>query len=104
MNAEDVRSMPCSASLRWTAEVPAADGWWWWQDKPHGIKRAVEIYSVTRAGRLLSRWVRDGSGPWKLGEGCRRGGRWAGPLPEPEDAPDEKPTQNGRLSNGGTAQ
>lgn len=81
-------------SLLWSAEQPAADGWWWWQDKPHGLKRAVEIYSVTRAGRLLSRWVRDGADLWKLGEGCRRGGRWAGPLPEPVDAPDAETTAN----------
>ena len=75
----------CCASLMWTAEKPATDGWWWRQDAPHGIKRPVEIYSVTRAGRLLGRYVRDGSALWVL-DGDRKGmgGGWAGPILEPE--------------------
>ena len=77
-------SCPQVGCLIWTAEKPAADGWWWRQDAPHGLKRPVEIYSVTRAGRLLGRYVRDGSTLWVL-DGDRKGmgGLWAGPIPEP---------------------
>jgi hypothetical protein len=89
--AFDLRSAARQASgyaqPRWTAEKPAAAGWWW-----------CETMSLGKPLRMIVQVSEHGSG---LGIYCgwtntwsminEISARWAGPLPEPMDAPTRAP-------------
>ena len=85
MNAEDVRSMPCSASLPWIEE-PTRAGWW-----------VAWIYSSPKMFHVAELTDREGlhafhQGFWRTPREIHAAG-WAGPFESPS-APVEKPTQN----------
>jgi len=88
----------------WTAEVPAADGWWWWQAHPNYPKKPMEIWSKTRGSEVIERLC-NYCGQTNLDALTKTypAGRWAGPLPEPVDALDEEPTQNDGAQRADTA-
>lgn len=74
------------ANLRWSAEQPAADGWWWWKPRPNAPRKPAEIWSITSAGVVLSRQCAHPNGILALENmsAAYPAQRWAGPLPEPE--------------------
>lgn len=89
---DSVRCSRLLGDLRWTAEQPKRPGWWW-----------VEIAAAKYVCELKIHT--DGSlrvyNIWAYGAhvGAYAGCRWAGPLPEPQDAPDEESSPNARLSD-----
>jgi hypothetical protein len=85
-------------SLRWTAEKPKAAGWWY-VELFDGRKDIAFV--MQRSGEELSCGTFAIPGWHWVSDTFFR--RWAGPLPEPVDAPDEEPTANGVLCNEGRA-
>lgn len=86
-------------ALRWTAEKPAAAGWWWVGSDIFKAVLKVEKSFVT--GNLAV--FEDGK--WHDVDSDYFGAcRWAGPLPEPESASDAPTTANDKLTHGGENQ
>lgn len=71
----------------WSAEQPAAAGWWW-AERLSGERLVVELLRDTgRAGKLL--WVALSEDNHLPVDSAMFGGwRWAGPLPEPPEPSD----------------
>lgn len=77
----DSMQRPGYAPQRWTVEQPAAAGWWWVEglrDHPYRLVVKVGQMSGEWAARIYNQWT-----PLSRLAGLR----WAGPLPEPLDAP-----------------
>lgn len=78
-------------SLRWTAEKPAAAGWWWLRDGHDG--HLIEPVLVEEKNGRLG--VHDTWGGWELlTSDYWQGAWWAGPLHAPVGTPDEESTAN----------
>lgn len=98
---------PCPgyAPQRWTAEQPAAVGWWWWKYDDSEEPLVLAVRSYKQAGHEWFEaqhpygWMHIGTMTFRF-----PGGRWAGPLPVPLDAPNEETGHIERLSNGGHLQ
>jgi len=96
--AEPLRAAAGSPNLRWTAEVPAADGWWWYQPHAYYPKRPIEIWSKTRGGRVIERLC-NWCGQTNLDALMKAypAALWAGPLLEPLEAWDEESSETHRI-------
>jgi hypothetical protein len=75
------------AAQLWSAEKPKAEGWWWVQlPKYPDLKVVVRVYRSPNETLCVymhaggHKMMKDTHGYW-----------WAGPLPEPLDAPDVEP-------------
>lgn len=88
------------APQRWSAELPAAAGWWWVDQTAVPIRAVIKVQLLDGIPYAFApahdKWVE-----------CKRfnaGARWAGPLPEPLDAPDAEPGHTGAFTDGGEDQ
>lgn len=86
------RPAPGSGALTWSAEKPKRRGWWWVLDPDFEEPRVLRVDNQSwDAGRLAAFSPLDG---WQPIDTCPDHWRWAGPLVEPEKAPDAEPLPN----------
>lgn len=69
-----------SGALTWSERKPKRRGWWWRDEGPN--TRAVLFVEVSPGGQAAV--FNPRSGEWIAVEAVP-GGRWAGPLPEPQE-------------------
>ena len=77
--------------MKWTKNTPESRGWWWFQpddDSPPEMTRVpfpvcVLVMPDPDNGVLLVRFPRGDYAVSKMG------GRWSGPIPEPEAGHDQ---------------
>jgi hypothetical protein len=90
--AFDLRSAARQASgyapPRWIAEKPAAAGWWWCEMMSLGKPLRMIVQVSHRANGIGLGIYCGWTDTWSMINEISA--RWAGPLPEPDDAPDEE--------------
>ncbi len=88
-------SAPGWPSLPWSAETPKRRGWWWWKWDRSEEPLVLAVTSYKEAGHEWFEaqhpfgWLNVETMAFRF-----PGGRWAGPLSEPESAPDAQTTAN----------
>lgn len=90
------------AALRWTAEKPAAAGWWWCRNEAvehaEGWQAVVRIDEVN--GQLTCSWMTaPGRAAWLAEADWSDVCWWAGPLPEPLESSNAQPLPNDKSSD-----
>ena len=73
--------------LKWTKEKPTESGWYWWRFEKKNVPHMVYVVwentmRPVENDRLLILYPNSN----KEFEVETRGGEWAGPIPEPEEA------------------